>query len=67
MTDTMYTVDALFTGKDALTRDIYERLLDALRVIGPFREEAKKTSIHLVNQSGFAGVHPRKSYLYLNL
>jgi hypothetical protein len=23
--------------------------------------------IHLVNKVGFAGVHPRKSYLYLNL
>jgi hypothetical protein len=38
-----------------------------LRLLGPFQEEPKKTSIHLVHTAGFAGVHPRKSYLYLNL
>lgn len=27
----------------------------------------KKTSIHLTRSVGFAGVHPRKSYLYLNI
>ena len=27
----------------------------------------KKTSLHLVNTSGFAGIHPRKSFLYLNV
>jgi len=37
------------------------------RELGPFKEEPKKTSIHLVNTSGFAGVHPRKSFLYLNV
>jgi hypothetical protein len=35
--------------------------------IGPFQEEPKKTSLHLVHTVGFAGVHPRKSYLLLNL
>ena len=43
------------------------RLLEVLRTLGPFKEEPKKTSIHLVNTSGFAGVHPRKSFLYLNV
>ena len=31
------------------------------------KEDPKKTSIHLVHNSGFAGAHLRKSYLYLNL
>lgn len=41
--------------------------LEALHTLGPFQEEPKKTSIHLVHTVGFAGVHPRKSYLILNL
>jgi hypothetical protein len=54
-------------GKDEIVRAIYTRLLEALSTLGPFQEETKKTSVHLVRKSGFAGVHPRKSYLYLNL
>jgi hypothetical protein len=57
----------LFAGKDPVVQDIYERLLEVIRPMGPFTAEAKKSSIHLVRTSGFAGVHPRKSYLYLNL
>ena len=67
MTETTYTSAALLVGKDELVKAIYTRLLEALRTLGPFQEEPKKTSIHLVRNVGFAGVHPRKSYLYLNL
>ena len=67
MVETNYTVDMLFAGKDAVVRVIYDRLLEALHGLGPFSVEPKKTSIHLVNKVGFAGVHPRKSYMYLNL
>src|SRR5437763_4630565 len=67
MHDIDHAADALFSGKDPAVRGIYERVLEALRSLGPFTAEAKKTSIHLVRQTGFAGVHPRKSYLYLNL
>ena len=67
MTETTYTSDALFTGKDAVVQAIYTRLLEALRTLGPFQEEPKKTSIHLSRTASFAGVHPRKSYLYLNI
>jgi hypothetical protein len=67
MVDTNYTVDMLFDGKDAVVRAIYERLLEALQGLGAFSVELKKTSIHLVNKVGFAGVHPRKSYMFLNL
>jgi hypothetical protein len=62
-----YTIDALFAGRDAVVRETYARLLAALHQLGPFQEEPKKTSIHLVRSAGFAGVHPRKNYLYLNL
>ncbi|HLX57565.1 MAG TPA: DUF5655 domain-containing protein [Ktedonobacteraceae bacterium] len=67
MTGTANTSDALFMGKDGVVRSIYNRLLENLHTFGPFQEEPKKTSIHLVHTAGFAGVHPRKSYLYLNL
>jgi hypothetical protein len=58
---------ALLAGKNPIVREIYDRLLEAVGSLGPFTSEAKKTSIHLVHTSGFAGVHPRNSYLYLNL
>ena len=67
MTETTYTIAALFVGKDELVQAIYTRLLEALSTLGRFQEEPKETSIHLVRNAGFAGVHPRKSYLYLNL
>jgi len=67
MTDNTYSSDALFRGKDEIVRSIYHRLLEELHTLGPFEAEPKKTSIHLVRNGGFAGVHPCKSYLLLNL
>src|SRR5713101_5857926 len=67
MAESIYTSAALFAGKDDTVQATYTRLLEALRTLGPVKEDPKKTSIHLVNNSGFAGAHPRKSYLYLNL
>ena len=67
MTEATQGLDALFAGKDVVVCTIYSRLLEVLHSFGPFREEPKKTSIHLVNTSGFAGIHPRKSFLCLNL
>ena len=67
MAEIMGTRDALFAGKDESVLSTYSCLLEALHELGPFKEEPKKTSIHLVRTSGFAGVHPRKSYLILNL
>jgi hypothetical protein len=60
-------VEPLFAGKDPIVRAIYARILEVLSSIGEFRVEPKKTSIHLARSSGFAGVHPRKSTLVLNL
>src|SRR5437879_4517592 len=45
------------------TRDLYAELLRALESLGKFAEERKKTSVHLVRKSAFAGVHPRRKYL----
>lgn len=67
MAEIIYTRDALFAGKDESVLSTYSRLLEVLHTLGPFQEEPKKTPIHLVRTAGFAGVHPRKSYLILNI
>lgn len=46
---------------------LYKELLAVLRSIGPFQVEVKKTSIHLVRKSAFAGVHPRKLGLLVTI
>ena len=46
---------------------LYTALLKAIKPLGPFREEVKKTFIHLVRKSAFAGVHPRKANLIVTI
>jgi hypothetical protein len=53
--------------QDAVSRQLYLGLLAAIKPLGEFREEVKKTSIHLVRGSAFAGVHPRKNALMLTI
>ncbi|MDB5071331.1 MAG: hypothetical protein JWM87_2442 [Candidatus Eremiobacteraeota bacterium] len=63
-------IEALFAGKEPATRAVYDALLAALGRIGPVIAEPKKTSIHLTAGAGtsaFAGVHPRKSGILLNI
>jgi hypothetical protein len=45
----------------------YQAILKAAQKFGPVKEEAKKTSIHLVRKSAFAGVATRKTALILTL
>jgi DNA-directed RNA polymerase subunit L len=54
------SVDTHFVDKNPALKAAYDRLLAELRQFGPVREVAKKTSIHLEKNAGFAGVHPRK-------
>jgi len=49
------------------TQGLYRQLLAAARAIGPFEEELKKTCVHLVRESAFAGVHFRKDHLLVTL
>ena len=65
--DTTGSVDALFAGKDPVVPAIYERIVAAVVPLGPVEQQPKKTSIHLARGTGFAGVHPRKSAVILNL
>ena len=64
---THFTVKSHFTDKSPVVREIYNRLMNALRKFGPVTEEPKKTSIHLVHGSALAGVSTRKDALWLNI
>ena len=60
-----HTVKGHFRGKTASVAAIYAAILEAAKALGPVQEEAKKTSIHLVRASAFAGVAAQKSALVL--
>lgn len=62
-----FTVDQHFKGKDPVVKAIYDRVLAEARKFGPVVEEPKKTSIHLVNMSAFAGVTARRNALILTI
>lgn len=61
-----YTIASHFEGKEPVAAEIYARLLESLRRFGQVVESPKKTSIHLDNRHGFAGVNTRKNYILLN-
>ena len=62
-----FAVKTLFEGKEAVVRQIYYAILKHSRKFGPVIEDPKKTSIHLVNKTAFAGVATRKSALVLTI
>jgi hypothetical protein len=63
----MNTIEQHFAGKEPRVRQIYDALLRAARLLGPFEEEPKKTSIHLARESAFAGVATRKDAVILTI
>jgi Domain of unknown function (DUF5655) len=77
----MPTIQQHFNGRDPNVRTIYDRILNAAGSFGPFTQEAKKTSIHLVparrssrrsaseggRRSAFAGIATRKNALILTV
>ncbi|MBA3354634.1 MAG: hypothetical protein H0U18_01590 [Pyrinomonadaceae bacterium] len=60
-TNSGFAVTTHFQDKDEIVREIYDRLLSRVEQCGPVIEEPKKTSIHLVNRTAFAGVATRKA------
>jgi hypothetical protein len=62
-----FSLESHFSGKEPSVRAMYDHLLSALRKFGKVIEEPKKTSIHLVNVSAFAGVQTRGTYILLNI
>lgn len=66
-TEPTYSVSDHFKGKNKSLRVLYDQIIAAARAVGPVKQEAKKTSIHIVNHTALAGVQVRKDYLLLNL
>ena len=54
-------------GKDPIVTTVYEKLIKELQKFGALKIEPKKTSIHLGNRFGFAGVYTRKGYINLEV
>jgi hypothetical protein len=67
MSNNQFSVASHFIGKEPDTRKIYDRLLKTSGAFGPFTEDPKKTSIHLVNRTAFAGVATRKNAIVLTI
>lgn len=61
------TVAEHFENRAPEVKATYAAILRAAKKLGPVSEEAKKTSIHLVRKSAFAGIATRKSALILTL
>jgi len=51
----------------AATAELQKELMFLLEQIGEFKSEPKKESIHIVHGKAFVGIHPKKSYLGVNL
>lgn len=62
-----HTVKEHFDNKAPAVEAIYKRILEVVKRLGPLREEAKKTSIHLVRKTAFAGIATRKNALILTI
>jgi len=62
-----YTELSHLEDREPIVTEIYERLISELQKFGPLKIEPKKTSIHLGNRFGFAGVYTRKNYINLEV
>ena len=62
-----HTVAAHFTKSEPAVRATYAAIVEAARKLGKVEEDPKKTSIHLVRSSAFAGVAVQKQALILTL
>lgn len=67
MSSVNHTVNEHFENRAPEVMATYKEILKVARNLGTVREEAKKTSIHLVRKTAFAGVATRKTALILTL
>jgi hypothetical protein len=61
------TVASHFEKSIPSVYDTYKMILKSARALGTVREDPKKTSIHLVRETAFAGIATRKEALILTL
>jgi hypothetical protein len=66
-TKATYKVADHFVKSEPAVRSTYAAILRTARSFGPVKEDPKKTSIHLVRTTAFAGIATRKSGLTLTL
>jgi len=59
----MLPIPAALSSSEPAVQELYRALLLLCDDLGPFSIEEKKTSVHLVRKSAFAGVHPRCKHL----
>jgi len=64
---TLHSVDQHFSRSEPNVRQTYDRIVAAARKFGNVGEDPKKTSIHLVRSTAFAGVATRKQALILTI
>ena len=62
-----YTVEYHLNRKADVVREIYDLIMAAARQFGDVVEDPKKTSIHLVRKSAFAGISMQRNSLVLTL
>lgn len=67
MNSNHHTIQEHFESRAPAVKSIYAAILKAAQKLGPVQEEAKKTSIHLVRRTAFAGIATRKTALILTL
>jgi Domain of unknown function (DUF5655) len=64
---TGFNVESHFENKSPIVREVYDSLIKKVKYFGKFQVQPHKTSIHLLNQTAFAGVATRKDYLLLTI
>lgn len=47
--------------------DLQRALMKVLDTFGTYRVEQKKSSVHVIRERAFIGIHPKKSYLGVNV
>ena len=63
----MHSVEQHFSRSEPNVRAAYDRILRATQKFGGVDEDPKKTSIHLVRSTAFAGIATRKQSLILTI
>lgn len=59
--------ESVITRATPAAQELYRDLIGVIRALGPFEEELKKTSVHLVRGSAFAGVQFRRDHLVVTI
>jgi len=62
-----HSVGAHFDNREPSVKETYKAIVQSARKFGPVIEDPKKTSIHLVRRTAFAGIATRKAGLILTL